>query len=62
MSSVTDSLIFRLVRWKRTKYYLKFEAALAEVQADLGIVPPKAAVAIRSKRNISLIDMQEFGV
>ena len=72
MSSVTDSLIFRHIFstpvssaiWsdeRRTKYYLEFEAALAEVQAELGIIPPKAAVAIRSKCDISLIDMQELG-
>lgn len=73
MSSVTDSLIFRHIFstpvsaaiWsdeRRTKYYLEFEAALAEVQANLGIIPPKAAVAIRSECDISLIDMQELGV
>ena len=72
MSSVTDSLIFRHIFstpvssaiWsdeRRTKYYLEFEAALAEVQAELGIIPRKAALAIRSKCDISLIDMQELG-
>ena len=72
MSSVTNSLIFRhtfstpasAAIWsdeRRTQYYLEFEAALAEVQADLGIIPRKAAVAIRSKCDISLIDVQELG-
>jgi 3-carboxy-cis,cis-muconate cycloisomerase len=43
------------------KVLLEFEAVLAEVQAELGIIPLKAAVAIRSKCDISLVNMQELG-
>jgi 3-carboxy-cis,cis-muconate cycloisomerase len=57
MSSVTDSVIFRNIFstpaissiWsdtQRTSYYLLFEASLASVQADIGIIPRQAADAI----------------
>ena len=71
MASVTDSVIFQHIFstpvsaaiWsddRRTKYYFEFEAALAEVQAELGIIPPEAAVVIRSKCDISYIDVEEL--
>ncbi|KAF9003338.1 L-Aspartase-like protein [Cyathus striatus] len=71
MTSVTDSVIFRNIFsttaassvWSdetRTKYYLRFEAALADVQAHLGIIPTKAAITIKEKCCFDLIDMQEL--
>ena len=71
MLNVTNSVIFRhmfstpvsAAIWPdecRTEYHLEF--APADVQAELGIILPKAAVAIRSKCSISLIDTQQLGV
>ncbi|KAK1228945.1 hypothetical protein PQX77_008011 [Marasmius sp. AFHP31] len=71
MSTVTDSQIFKNIFstpesssiWSdrtRTQYYLKFEAALAKVQARLGVIPEKAAKAIIEKCDIDLIDMEEL--
>lgn len=66
-ASVTDSIIYsgilstkqsRMI-WcdeQRTHYYLQFEACLAKVQAQLGIIPPKAAVAIAQKCTLTNID------
>lgn len=59
MTSVTDSVIFGNILstpecaaiWSdktRTKYYLDFEASLAKVQADLGIVSPIFTLQIQS--------------
>ncbi|KAK1219631.1 hypothetical protein PQX77_017643 [Marasmius sp. AFHP31] len=72
MSTVTDSQIFRNIFstpesstiWSdrtRTQYYLKFEAALAKVQARLGVIPEEAAKAIIEKCDFELIDMEELG-
>ena len=71
MSTVTDSQIFRNIFstspsseiWSdktRTAYYLQFESALAVAQARLGIIPTKAADAIKEKCKIELIDMEEL--
>ncbi|KAK7047877.1 hypothetical protein VNI00_006205 [Paramarasmius palmivorus] len=71
MSTVTDSQIFRNIFstspsseiWSdktRTTYYLQFESALAVAQARLGIIPTKAADAIKEKCKIELIDMEEL--
>lgn len=71
MASVTDSLIFRNLFsttassaiWSdksRTTYYLRFEAALATIQARLGIIPEKAAQTIAEKCDFELIDMEEL--
>lgn len=73
MSSVTDSVIFRNIFstpasssiWsdtQRTSHYLLFEASLASVQADLGIIPRNAADAIISFCNVSNIDFDELRI
>jgi len=72
MSTVTDSIIFGGIFsteasssiWSdrsRTAYYLLFESSLATVQGHLGIIPDKAAQAIKEKCNINRIDMEELG-
>lgn len=71
MSSVQDSLIFGDILstresasiWSdvtRTAYYLQFEAALARVQAELGIIPQNAAVEIARHCKLERIDMNEL--
>ncbi|TFK41451.1 hypothetical protein BDQ12DRAFT_678016 [Crucibulum laeve] len=71
MSSVTDSVVFRGIFstpassaiWsdkKRTQYYLDFEAALAVVQARLGIIPVEAGESIKEKCDVDQIDMDEL--
>lgn len=73
MSTVTDSLIFRGIFsteessriWsdsKRTEKYLEFEAALANVQGRLGVIPQRAADAIQTKCRLEVIDMGELAV
>ncbi|PPQ88526.1 hypothetical protein CVT25_009906 [Psilocybe cyanescens] len=72
MTAVTDSIVFRHLFstpqssaiWsdvRRTQYYLDFEAALAIVQARLGIIPEEAGDIIKSKCMVELIDMEELG-
>src|SRR5262245_39442721 len=41
---------------RRVEFYLEFEAALARVQARLGIIPPEAADAIAKTCRIDIID------
>ncbi|KAK8198042.1 beta carboxy-cis-cis-muconate lactonizing enzyme, cyloisomerase, CLME2 [Phyllosticta capitalensis] len=71
MTSVTDSVIFGNILstpecaaiWSdktRTKYYLDFEASLAKVQADLGIIPEEAAAAICAHCRLELYDWDEL--
>lgn len=71
MSTVFDSQIFHNIfsseeinaTWSdktRTSYYLEFEAALAEVQAELNIIPRKAAVEIVKHCRFDEIDMEEL--
>ncbi|KAJ2915874.1 hypothetical protein MD484_g4559, partial [Candolleomyces efflorescens] len=76
MATVTDSIVFRHIFsteessdiWsdtKRTEKYLQFEAALATVQGRLGIIPQRAADAIKAtclEEGVGLIDMQELAV
>lgn len=73
MSSVTDSVIFRNIFstpaissiWsdnQRTSYYLLFEASLASVQADIGIIPRQAADAIIAFCHVTNIDFDELRV
>jgi 3-carboxy-cis,cis-muconate cycloisomerase len=73
MSSVTDSVIFRNIFstpasssiWsdtQRTSYYLLFEASLASVQADLGIIPRQAADAILAFCQVANIDFDELRI
>jgi len=73
MSSVTDSIIFRNIFstpasssiWsdtQRTSYYLLFEASLASVQADLGIIPREAADAILAFCHVANIDFDDLRV
>ncbi|KAF8970437.1 L-Aspartase-like protein [Flammula alnicola] len=73
MTSVTDSVIFRHIFstpesseiWSdttRTRYYLQFEAALALVQARLGIIPNEAGEVIKSRCRPDFIDMDELAV
>ncbi|KAG2050786.1 L-Aspartase-like protein [Suillus hirtellus] len=73
MSSVTDSVIFRNIFstpaissvWsdtQRTSYYLLFEASLASVQADIGIVPRQAADAILAFCHVTNIDFDELRI
>lgn len=73
MATVTDSLVFRDIFsteeasriWsddKRTEKYLEFEAALANVQGRLGVIPTRAADAIKNMCRLELIDMQELAV
>lgn len=70
---MTDSLVFRGIFsteeasaiWsddKRTEKYLEFEAALANVQGRLGVIPAKAADNIKAMCRLELIDMQELAV
>ncbi|KAF4616455.1 hypothetical protein D9613_008702 [Agrocybe pediades] len=72
MTAVSDSLVFRNLFstqksaeiWgdqQRTRYYLQFEAALARVQARLGLIPKEAAEAINKKCHLELIDIEELG-
>jgi 3-carboxy-cis,cis-muconate cycloisomerase len=67
MTAVSDSLVFRHIfatpssasAWSdrtRTAYYLKFEAALAEAQAELGIIPRGAADLIVEHCTLDTID------
>ncbi|MBR6735313.1 MAG: hypothetical protein IKL92_00395 [Oscillospiraceae bacterium] len=42
-------------------YIMKVEAALARVQAELGIIPKEAAEEITKKCDINLISAEEFG-
>ena len=71
MASVTDSIVFRHIFstpessaiWSdqtRTRYYLQFEAALAGLQARLGIIPKEAAEIIVSKCNLDTMNMDEL--
>lgn len=72
MSSVTDSVIFRNIFstptissvWSDTQpsYYLLFEASLASVQADIGIVPRQAADAILAFCHVTNIDFDELRI
>lgn len=71
MTSITDSAVFgnnfstpeiRAI-WsdqQRTAYFLQFEAALAKVQARLGIIPPKAADEIVKHCKLEFIDFDEL--
>jgi len=72
MTAVSDSVVFRSLFstpqsaeiWsdqQRTRYYLQFEAALATIQAQLGIIPKEAGEAIILKCKIELIDIEELG-
>lgn len=68
MTAVTDSKIFGNILstpesaavWSdqvRTQYYLDFEGALAKVQAELGIIPQKAAdLIIKICKNTEFLD------
>jgi len=71
MSSVQDSLIFGNILsthesaeiWSdksRTNYYLQFEAALAKVQARLGIIPQNAADEIVKHCDVTGMDFEEL--
>ncbi|KAJ9661968.1 hypothetical protein H2201_006257 [Coniosporium apollinis] len=71
MTSVADSVIFRKIFsteecaaiWSdktRTSYYLSFEAALAKVQAELGIIPQKAADEIGKHCRLEEFDFEEL--
>ncbi|KAG6885556.1 hypothetical protein C0993_012798 [Termitomyces sp. T159_Od127] len=68
MSTVIDCPVFRDIFsssassaiWSdktRTSYYLRYESALATVQARFGIIP---ASAIAQKCNVDLFDMEEL--
>ena len=41
----------------RTQAWLQILAALAQAQADVGLVPPAAAAAIRAHADVGLIDL-----
>ena len=71
MTSIIDSAIFgNVFSWpeihaiwsdkQRTAYFLQFEAALAKVQAQLGIIPQKAADEIAKCCNVDSIDFDEL--
>ncbi|KAK7541972.1 beta carboxy-cis-cis-muconate lactonizing enzyme, cyloisomerase, CLME2 [Phyllosticta citribraziliensis] len=71
MTSVTDSVIFGNILstpecaaiWsdkQRTSYYLDFEAHLAKVQAELGIIPAEAASAIGAHCRLELYSWDEL--
>ena len=71
MTTVLDSQIFRNVFstpecssvWSdktRTSYFLQFEAALAKVQAQLGIIPQKAADEIVKHAKWEEMDVDEL--
>ena len=71
MSSVQDSVIFGNILstpasariWHdqtRTQYYLDFEAALAKAQAELDIIPQKAADEIVKHCDVRNIDFDEL--
>lgn len=71
MSTVIDSSIFKNVFsteecsaiWSdktRTSYYLKFEAAVASAQAQLGIIPENAASEIVKHCKWELLDEEEL--
>ncbi len=45
---------------QRLQTWMDIESALAEVQADMGLIPEKAAKDIRNKSGISNIDMAEY--
>ena len=71
MSTVIDSHVFGNVFstpeiaaiWsdkQRTDYYLRFEAALAKIQAKLGIIPQKAADEIIKHCTLENIDFDEL--
>ncbi|KAF7969111.1 hypothetical protein HWV62_28322 [Athelia sp. TMB] len=71
MTSVCDSIIFGNIFstkesasiWSdtgRTTYYVAFEAALAVIQGQLGIIPAKAADEIYKQCKIENIDMEEL--
>jgi adenylosuccinate lyase len=45
----------------RTQSWLDIIAALAEAQADLGMVPARAAEAIRARADVSLLDLDAVG-
>lgn len=45
---------------QRTEYYLRFEVALAKAQAELGIIPQKAANEIVKHCRIENIDFAEL--
>jgi 3-carboxy-cis,cis-muconate cycloisomerase len=70
-STIVDSLIFQGIFstdemrsvWSdenRTQHYLDIEAALAKVQAKLGIIPQEAADEIVSHCRLDQIDMSEL--
>lgn len=71
MTTVLDSQIFHNVFstaecariWsdeRRTSYYLQFEAALAKVQAELGIIPQHAADEIIKHCRWEEMDVDEL--
>lgn len=71
MTTVIDSSIFGNVFstpdikaiWsdrQRTEYYLKFEVGLAKAQAELGIIPQKAADEIVKHCRTENIDFNEL--
>lgn len=71
MTSVTDSVIFGNILstpecaaiWsekQRTSYYLDFEANIAKVQAELGIIPAEAASAIGAHCHLELYSWDEL--
>ena len=41
----------------RTQAWLDILAALAQAQADVGLIPPEAAAAIRGSADVSLLDL-----
>ena len=45
---------------QRTRYHLKIEAILAKVQAELGIIPPRAAEEIIKHCAFDQIDLTEL--
>src|SRR5438477_10895789 len=45
---------------KRVQCYLDIEAALAQVQARLGLIPERAANEITAKCTLEIIDMAEL--
>lgn len=71
LTTVIDSRVFRNIFstddsariWsdeRRTSYYLEFEAALARVQARLGIIPQNAADEIVKHCQLGKIDFDEL--
>src|SRR5436309_14900849 len=70
-ATVIDSTVFRNIfssepmrqvfsDENRVQCYLDIEAALARVQAELGLIPQRAADAITAKCTLDIIDMAKL--